>query len=346
MLKYFFIIICSAFLFVGNLLGQTSSKLDMFGPSALTLTYDKNIIVNGDFSDEYSGWQFDKGNGGYHIRYDGISDPGDIQVGTNPALFNKYGFTTYGDHTSGSGNFLMVDGRCKATYIKLWQQTANIKPNTYYYFSIWISSLKDNPEHPGVLTFNVGGQSMCSNIIAPLKSGAIPNSSGGGWVHYEKMWYSDTISGPVMLSIENNNPETCESEVDFGIDDIELKSAKNEPDRKNYVLKQFNNVLFKTGSYVIDSVYFQLLNEVSKELKQNPTYRLYIKGYTDAEDSFEKNLDLSKQRAIAIKNYLISKGIISARISTNGFGETRPVDTNDTPEGRGENRRAEIYILQ
>ncbi|WP_018343639.1 OmpA family protein [Cytophaga aurantiaca] len=351
MFKYSFIIICTIFLLAGNVSGQTGTKLDMFGASALSVIYDKNIIINGDFSNEYAGWDFDKGSGGYHIRYDGVSNPSDIQVGTNPAMFNKgsfgvRGFDTYGDHTTGNGNFLMVDGKCNSNYIKIWKQTVTIVPNTYYLFSIWVSSLKDNLKHPGILLCNIGGQSICSDIIAPLKGGATPDSSGGGWVHYEKIWFSDSISGSIQISIENNNTETCETEVDFGIDDIELKPVKSEPQKKTSVLKQFNNVLFETGSFVIDSVYFQLLNEVSKELKQNPTYKLYIKGYTDAEDTFEKNLDLSKQRAEAVKNDLISKGIDAKRIRTNGFGETRPVDTNDTPEGRVKNRRAEIYILQ
>ena len=55
---------------------------------------------------------------------------------------------------------------------------------------------------------------------------------------------------------------------------------------------------------------------------------------------------LSNQRAIAVKNYLISKGVAATRLSTNGFGETRPIENNYTVEGRKQNRRAEIYILQ
>jgi outer membrane protein OmpA-like peptidoglycan-associated protein len=341
MFKYFFIIAFTAFMLAGNVLGQTGTKLDMFGPSGLSLSYDKNIILNGDFSNGYTDWRSD----GYHIRYDGVSNPGDLQVGRNPAKFNKYGFNAYGDHTTGSGFFLMVDGKCNSNYIKLWKQTVTILPNTYYLFSIWISSLKDNLEHPGILLFTVGEQSIFSNIHAPYRGGATSDSLGGGWVHYEKIWFSDTISGPILISIENNNTETCESEVDFGIDDIELKPAKNEH-AKTTALKQFNNVLFETGSYVIDPIYFQSLNAISKELLQNPRYTLYIKGYTDAQDSFENNLVLSNQRAIAIRNYLISIGVAATRLSTNGFGETRPIDTNDTSEGRQKNRRTEMYIFQ
>lgn len=329
--------------------GQTGSKADMFGPSGLNTTFDKSIIINGDFSAEYSNWSFDQGTGGYHIRYDGISNPGDIQVGSNPAAFNKGsshvpGFNSYGDHTTGFGNFLMVDGRCNSTYIKLWKQTVNIQPNTYYLFSIWISSLKDNPNHPGVLIFNIGGQSIGVTIVAPYKGGDKPNE-GGGWVQFQKIWFSGTTSGNVLVSIENNNTETCDSEVDFGIDDIELKTIHKDKVKKPDSLKKTSDILFKTSSHSIDSAYFIFLNTLAKETIQNSAQKLYIKGYTDSQDDFESNLELSKRRSLAVKNYLISKGVPGNRIKTDGFGETLPVETNDTAEGREKNRRAEIYIL-
>jgi len=55
---------------------------------------------------------------------------------------------------------------------------------------------------------------------------------------------------------------------------------------------------------------------------------------------------LSSQRAIAVRTYLIYKGVAATRFSTKGFGETRPIDTNDTSKGRRQNRRAEIFLLQ
>jgi outer membrane protein OmpA-like peptidoglycan-associated protein len=340
---------------ISHAYGQTGTKADMFGASGLTLEYDKNIIINGNFSADYSNWSFDQGTGGYHIRYDGISDPGDIQVGSNPFNFNKGyksgyntigAFDTYGDHTTGSGNFLMVDGRCNSTYIKIWKQTVLIQPHTYYMFAICVSSLKDNPNHPGVLIFNIGGKNIGLNIVAPYKGGATAPSAGGGWVRFEKIWYSDALSGNVLVSIENNNTETCDSEVDFGIDDIELKPEHKNTPTKTVGLRKMENILFQTSSDRIDSVYFQCLNKVTLEMIQNTSYTLYIKGYTDDRDDFEYNLDLSKRRSIAIKNYLLLKGISTKRITTNGFGETLPVESNDTDEGRKQNRRAEIYILQ
>jgi outer membrane protein OmpA-like peptidoglycan-associated protein len=329
--------------------GQTGTKSDMFGASGLTLEYDKNIIINGDFSAEYSNWSFDQGSGGYHIRHDGISNPGDIKVGPNPFAFNNgymgiKGFDTYGDHTTGTGNFLMVDGRCNSTYIKIWKQTVLIKPHTYYHFSIWISSLKDNPNHPGIIIFDIGGKSIGLNIVAPYKGGATADTIGGGWVKFEKVWYSDTLSGNQLASIENNNTETCNSEVDFGIDDIELKPEHKNIPSKTVDLRKMDNVLFKTSSYRIDSTYFKYLNKIALEIIKNPTFKLYIKGYTDDRDDFEYNLNLSKRRSIAVKNYMLSKGISSKRITTNGFGETLPVESNDTAKGRQQNRRAEMYI--
>jgi hypothetical protein len=204
-----------------------TSSLSVFSQCRTDLNLGQNLVVNGDFSGGYSNWNFDAGVGGYKIKGGGNSNPGDLIVGTNPATFNTGGggfppFDTYGDHTTGSGNFLMVDGQCSggATTIKVWYQTVNVEPFTNYYFSVWISSLKDMPTNPGNLRFNIGGSVLGANILAPSKGGATAAASGGGWIRYVTVWNSGAVSGPVLISIQNNNTASCSSEVDFGIDDI------------------------------------------------------------------------------------------------------------------------------
>lgn len=195
---------------------------------ATDLNLGENLVVNGDFSNGYTGWSFDAGPGGYKVLTSGQSLPGDILVGTNPQLqFNTGpgGFNSYGDHTTGSGNFLMVDGQCSggATTIRVWYQTVNVVQNTNYYFSVWISSLKDMTTDPGNLRFNIGGNSLGANILAPAKGGATATNgtqTGGGWIRYEIVWNSGSTSGAVPISIQNNNLNLCGSQVDFGIDDI------------------------------------------------------------------------------------------------------------------------------
>jgi len=113
--------------------------------------------------------------------------------------------------------------------------------------------------------------------------------------------------------------------------------------------------LAKTGRADVYSIYFAFnsdeireeseptLQEIADVLRRHPDWRLAIEGHTDniATDSY--NLELSKKRAAAVKNALVSKkGVAGARLTTAGFGESRPKDTNDTLEGRARNRRVEL----
>lgn len=84
------------------------------------------------------------------------------------------------------------------------------------------------------------------------------------------------------------------------------------------------------------------LNEVAATLRQNSEVRVTIAGHTDAIGSNEYNRDLSQRRADSVKSYLMSRGIDGDRMRTVGYGEERPVATNETPAGRAENRRVEI----
>ena len=71
-----------------------------------------------------------------------------------------------------------------------------------------------------------------------------------------------------------------------------------------------------------------------------------ISGNTDNEGSDEVNDKLSKSRAQSVVNYLISKGIAATRMQATGFGKRKPIDTNQTPEGRAANRRVEFLVLK
>ncbi|MGE4532224.1 OmpA family protein [Halomonas sp.] len=84
------------------------------------------------------------------------------------------------------------------------------------------------------------------------------------------------------------------------------------------------------------------LNEVAATLNDNPEVRVTIAGHTDAIGSNEYNLDLSQDRADSVADYLMSQGVAGDRMRTVGYGEERPVATNETDEGRAMNRRVEI----
>jgi outer membrane protein OmpA-like peptidoglycan-associated protein len=107
----------------------------------------------------------------------------------------------------------------------------------------------------------------------------------------------------------------------------------------------FDNLEFETGKDIIFESSKPSLNELAEVLKKKTTWKLEISGHTDNVGDDNANLVLSKKRAEALKAYLISQGVEEARLITKYFGETKPIATNDTPEGRQKNRRVEMKIV-
>ena len=106
------------------------------------------------------------------------------------------------------------------------------------------------------------------------------------------------------------------------------------------------NVQFETGSSVLKAGSNAILDQVVDILKRYSDYSVRISGHTDSSGGDDLNLKLSKTRAKACNDYLVSKGINAARITHDGFGETRPVGNNATPQGRALNRRTEFELYQ
>lgn len=106
------------------------------------------------------------------------------------------------------------------------------------------------------------------------------------------------------------------------------------------------NVLFETGSAALLSVSEPELNRLYDLLVRYPDLKIKINGHTDNVGDDQSNLLLSENRAKAVQEYLLEKGIAAERLSAEGFGETRPIATNDTPEGRRLNRRTEFELRE
>jgi len=104
-------------------------------------------------------------------------------------------------------------------------------------------------------------------------------------------------------------------------------------------------VTFETSSAVIRPSSFGKLDEVAEALKANPDVRVEISGHTDNIGADASNLRLSQARAESVRRYFIGKGVPAAQMEAKGYGETKPVATNDTAEGRAENRRVEMSRL-
>ena len=100
---------------------------------------------------------------------------------------------------------------------------------------------------------------------------------------------------------------------------------------------------FQVGSSEIRPSSYPALNEIADVLEKNPSVKLEVAGHTDSTGSAALNQRLSEQRAQAVLEYLVSKGIDRDRLSAKGYGLTKPIATNATPQGRAKNRRVELH---
>ena len=102
--------------------------------------------------------------------------------------------------------------------------------------------------------------------------------------------------------------------------------------------------LFESGTATLAPAATPRLRDFAQAARSAPDVRLAVRGYTDAQGSESFNLTLSEDRADAVRKYLVGEGIEPGHISAAGFGPQFPVASNDTPEGRGLNRRIEIEL--
>lgn len=125
-----------------------------------------------------------------------------------------------------------------------------------------------------------------------------------------------------------------------GPEDVEVRETEKE-----IQVLLGAEILFDTGQYALKPEATGALQKVGELLKGYPDLPISIEGHTDSVGQPEANQTLSENRAGSVKTWLISNaGVPDARIATKGFGQTAPVASNDTPEGRQKNRRVEIKL--
>jgi outer membrane protein OmpA-like peptidoglycan-associated protein/tetratricopeptide (TPR) repeat protein len=134
-------------------------------------------------------------------------------------------------------------------------------------------------------------------------------------------------------------------------------SCKNPADRKNayqldialspakagekVILK---NIFYETNSYDLKPESFPELGKMVSFMKRNPNVTIEVSGYTDNVGDIKSNQALSEKRAKSVYDYLVKSGIEATKLTFKGYGESKPVATNDTEEGRSQNRRTEFAI--
>jgi outer membrane protein OmpA-like peptidoglycan-associated protein len=104
--------------------------------------------------------------------------------------------------------------------------------------------------------------------------------------------------------------------------------------------------LFDTNKASFKEQTYPVLQAIAAILKEYPSAKFSIEGHTDSDGKDAANQTLSENRSGAVKSYLIEQGIAASRLSSVGYGETKPIDVNTTKAGKANNRRVEVKLVK
>lgn len=105
-----------------------------------------------------------------------------------------------------------------------------------------------------------------------------------------------------------------------------------------------NAITFASNSATLNSNIHGSLNAIASVVNQYKETAIHVLGHADSDGGDAYNMDLSQRRAATTGNYLVSQGVVAGRIAARGYGEKHPVASNNTAQGKAQNRRVEIYI--
>jgi len=130
------------------------------------------------------------------------------------------------------------------------------------------------------------------------------------------------------------------------------KAETKETEKNEQVLAVLGGGIFRPGQVVVSEGFTSSVNELVQKISASPSHYVVIEGHTDNIPikaypgmKYQDNMDLSFLRANAIARILVENGISRERISVVGYGDTRPVASNDSNEGRARNRRVEVKLM-
>jgi outer membrane protein OmpA-like peptidoglycan-associated protein len=164
------------------------------------------------------------------------------------------------------------------------------------------------------------------------------------FVNGEKQLDFNQVEMPPITSVEFANEV---SGVNQSVGYRMVRFAESTPDFSQVIASSgrfvTHGILFDTDSDRLKPESAPVIQAIAKGLGTNPNLKLLIEGHTDSTGNAAHNLDLSKRRAEAVKAVLVAQFSVDAtRLTTAGLGSTKPIDSNDTPQGRSQNRRVEL----
>ena len=164
----------------------------------------------------------------------------------------------------------------------------------------------------------------CKDVKGPKENGGCP------WPDRD---------GDKVLDKDDKCPDVAGTVANNGCPEVTEEAIK----RLNDYAK---TILFDSGKASFQQQTFPVLQAITAILKEYPTANFSIEGHTDSDGKDATNQKLSEDRAAAVKNYLVENGIAASRLTSAGFGESKPIDTNKTKAGKANNRRVEVKLVK
>ena len=163
-------------------------------------------------------------------------------------------------------------------------------------------------------------EDKCPNAAGPIANQGCPDTDNDG-----------------IADNEDKCPAVAGTAANFGCPEVKAEVKKR-------LAFAATAIQFDLGKATIKKTSNKLLDEVVNILNDYPDYNMSIEGHSDNVGNPAKNMQLSKDRANAVKNYFVSKGIAADRLTAEGFGDTKPVASNKTAAGRAKNRRVAMDL--
>ncbi len=209
-------------------------------------------------------------------------------------------------------------------------------------------------------------EDKCPDNPGPLESQGCPDRDGDGIPDFDDLC-PDNPGPKESQGCPDRDKDGIPDKDDACPDDPGPKETKGCPDRDGdgvldkdddcpdvpgpkenkgcpKILEKASKVEFKVNEDIILETWYTTLNELAALLKEYPDSYISLAGHTDSDGDDDKNLDLSIRRAAAVKRYLVERGIDEERISSTGYGESKPIASNATTAGKALNRRVEMKL--
>ena len=167
-------------------------------------------------------------------------------------------------------------------------------------------------------------EDKCKDVKGPKENGGCP------WPDRD---------GDKVLDKDDRCPDVAGTVANNGCPEVTEEAIKKLNDYAK-------TILFDSGKASFQQQTFPVLQAIVAILKEYPNANFSIEGHTDSDGKDATNQTLSENRAAAVKNYLVENGIAASRLSSAGFGESKPIDTNKTKAGKANNRRVEVKLVK